>query len=75
VHIRYPVAAALGRLLWLWAEVTGHPPILTHGVVDVFRQHWAYSSEKAERELGYRITPLAEGVRRTVDWLRAEGHA
>jgi len=75
VHIPYPVASALGRLLWLWAEVTGHPPILTHGVVGVFRQHWAYTSEKAERELGYRITPLAEGVRRTVDWLREEGHA
>ncbi len=75
VHIPYPVAAALGRLLWLWADVTGHPPMLTHGVVDVFRRHWAYSSEKAERELGYRITPLAEGVRRTVEWLRAEGHA
>jgi nucleoside-diphosphate-sugar epimerase len=75
VHIPYPVASALGRLLWLWAEVTGHPPILTHGVVEVFRQHWAYTSEKAERELGYRITPLAEGVRRTVDWLREEGHA
>jgi len=75
IHIPYPVAAALGRLLWAWADVTGHPPMLTHGVVDVFRQHWAYSSAKAEGELGYRQTPLAEGIRRTVDWLRAEGHA
>jgi NAD+-dependent farnesol dehydrogenase len=75
VHIPYPVASALGRLLWLWAEVTGHPPMLTRGVVDVFRQDWAYKSDKAERELGYRITPLSEGVRRTVEWLRQEGHA
>lgn len=73
IHIPYPVASALGRLLWLWADVTGHPPLLTHGVVDVFKQHWAYTSQKAERELGYRITPLAEGIRRTVDWLREEG--
>jgi NAD+-dependent farnesol dehydrogenase len=75
IHIPYPVASALGRLLWLWADLTGHPPMLTQGVVDVFRQHWAYTSQKSERELGYRITPLAEGVRRTVEWLREEGHA
>jgi farnesol dehydrogenase len=74
IHIPYPVASTLGRLLWIWADVTGHPPLLTHGVVDVFRQHWAYSSRKAERELGYHVTPLAEGIRRTVDWLREEAH-
>jgi farnesol dehydrogenase len=75
LHIPYPVASALGGLCWAWADATGHPPMLTRGVVDVFKQHWAYTSQKAERELGYRITPLAEGVRRTVEWLRAEGHA
>jgi farnesol dehydrogenase len=75
LHIPYSAASLLGRLLWAWADATGHPPLLTHEVVDVFRQHWAYSSAKAERELGYRPTPLAEGVRRTVEWLRAEGHA
>ena len=48
--------------------------MLTHGVVDVFRQHWAYSSAKAERELGYHPTPLGEGIRQTVDWLREQGH-
>jgi NAD+-dependent farnesol dehydrogenase len=74
LHIPYAVASTLGRLLWIWADVTGHPPMLTHGVVDVFKQHWAYTSKKAERELGYSITPLALGIRRTVDWLRAEGH-
>jgi nucleoside-diphosphate-sugar epimerase len=42
-------------------------------VVGVFREHWAYSSAKAQRELGYCVTPLAEGLRRTVEWLRAQG--
>jgi nucleoside-diphosphate-sugar epimerase len=44
-------------------------------VVNVFKEHWAYDSAKAARELGYPTTPLVEGLRRTVDWLRAEGHA
>jgi farnesol dehydrogenase len=74
-HIPYGVASLLGRASVLWAELTGHPPLLTHEVVDVFRQHWAYSSAKAVRELGYRPTALREGLQRTVDWLRQQGTA
>jgi farnesol dehydrogenase len=70
-HIPYGAASALGYLMYLWAELTGLPPQLTHEVVGVFREHWAYSSERAIRELGYRPTPLREGLRRTVEWLRA----
>mgnify|MGYP001308324971 CR=1 FL=1 len=69
-HIPYGAASALGRALHLWAELTGLPPKLTHEVVGVFREHWAYSSARAERDLGYRPTPLREGLRRTVEWLR-----
>jgi farnesol dehydrogenase len=69
-HIPYPVAAGLGYACVAWAELTGHPPLLTHEVVGVFREHWAYSSAKAERELGYRARPLREGLERTVEWLR-----
>ena len=66
-----PVAAApWATLLYAWAELTGQPPLLTHEVVGVFREHWAYSSAKAERELGYRTRPLREGLERTVRWLR-----
>jgi len=70
-HVPYAAASLLGRAMLAWAELTGHPPLLTHEVVGVFREHWAYSSARAERELGYRPTPLREGLRRTVDWLRA----
>ena len=70
-HIPYAAAATLGYALYLWAELTGLPPQLTHEVVGVFRQHWAYSSAHAERDLGYRPTPLRDGLRRTVEWLRA----
>ncbi|HLA75969.1 MAG TPA: NAD-dependent epimerase/dehydratase family protein [Vicinamibacteria bacterium] len=72
-HIPYPLATALGGALWAWAELTGHPPQLTHQVVGVFREHWAYSSAKAERELGYRVTPLREGLQETIAWLREQG--
>ena len=70
-HIPYAAASALGYALYLWAELTGLPPKLTHEVVGVFREHCAYSSARAESDLGYRPTPLREGLRRTVEWLRA----
>ena len=69
-HIPYAAATVLGYTLVGWAELTGHPPLLTHEVVGVFREHWAYSSAKAERELGYRVRPLREGLQTTVEWLR-----
>jgi nucleoside-diphosphate-sugar epimerase len=74
-HIPYSVARALGLLLYAWAELTGHPPQLTHEVVDVFRAHWAYDSTKAQRELGYQVTPLREGLQCTVAWMREAGIA
>jgi nucleoside-diphosphate-sugar epimerase len=74
-HIPYAAASALGWMLYAWAELTGQPPLLTHEVVGVFREHWAYASGKAQRELGYTVTPLREGLRRTLDWLRSDAAA
>jgi farnesol dehydrogenase len=72
-HIPYGLAGLVGRVQRLWAEVGGREPTLTDEVVEIYRHEWAYSSARAERELGYKITPFAEGVVRTVAWLRATG--
>jgi NAD+-dependent farnesol dehydrogenase len=72
-HIPYGVAWTLGAAMWGWAELTGHEPQLTHQVVDVFREHWAYTPAKAEAELGYKSRPLKEGLQITIDWLRDRG--
>lgn len=74
-HLRFDLPRALART---YAHVErrraewfrGHPAI-TPGWVETFLHDWAYSSAKAERELGWRATPLREGVRRTLDWMRA----
>jgi NAD+-dependent farnesol dehydrogenase len=70
LHIPYAAAGALGWMLYAWAELTGAEPMLTHEVVGVFREHWAYTSAKAQRDLGYRTTSLRDGLKRTLDWLR-----
>jgi len=45
-------------------------PLITTGWVKTFLQDWTYSSVKAEKELSYQITPLREGIRITLEWLR-----
>jgi nucleoside-diphosphate-sugar epimerase len=75
LHIPYAAAGALGWMLYAWAELTGMEPLLTHEVVGVFREHWSYTSAKAQRDLGYRTTSLRDGLRRTLDWLRSDAAA
>ncbi len=45
-------------------------PQITPGWMRTFLTDWAHSSKKAEQELGYRPTPLAEGLRITYEWLQ-----
>ena len=54
------------------AEWLGMYPQITPGWVETFLQDWVYSPAKAERELGYTITPLKEGVRMTYEWLLSQ---
>jgi farnesol dehydrogenase len=49
------------------AQLFGRLPQLTPGVVEIFKHNWVYSSSKAARELGYRATPLEEGLKRTLE--------
>jgi farnesol dehydrogenase len=63
-RIPFAVAWAAALLDEARAVVTGRPPRLTRGAVTIFRHDWSLDSEPAVRELGYRITPLREGLAR-----------
>lgn len=71
--VPYWAGETLGRVLQMVASVTGSHPAVTAGVVRTFRHEWAYSSERAISEIGYRITPLAEGMRATIEAMRRAG--
>ena len=73
LKIPYAVARIAGRLERWRAELFGIEPEVTDEVVRIYAHEWAYSSERAVKELGYRITPLREGVAKTVAWLREHG--
>jgi farnesol dehydrogenase len=71
--IPFWVATAIGKIQRWRAELLGIEPELTDEVVGIYRHEWAYRSDKAIAELGYRVTPFDEAIGRTVAWLRASG--
>jgi farnesol dehydrogenase len=73
IKIPQAFAHAIGLFQRWRAEMFGVEPTLTDEVARIYAHEWAYSSERAQSELGYRITPLREGVGKTVAWMRARG--
>ena len=66
------IMLAFGKLQLFLAENFGRQPMITPGWVRKYLYKWMVSSAKAENELGYKITPLKQGIQKTVDWLNSE---
>ncbi len=49
------------------------PSMLTHQVAEIYKHSWAYDSSLAQKELHYRVTPLVDGLKELVEWLRKSG--
>ncbi len=64
--IPFAAAVVAGALEELRVRVAGGTPLATRGAVEIFRHDWSLDSSPAIRDLEYRITPLAEGIRRTI---------
>jgi farnesol dehydrogenase len=65
-RIPFPVADALGAAEELRVTLFGGTPLITRGAVEIFRHDWSLDSSEASRHLGYVVTPLDQGIRRTV---------
>jgi farnesol dehydrogenase len=61
-RIPFAVAATLAYLDETRARLSGRPPLLTRGAVEIFRHDWPLDSRYSVEDLGYRITPLERGV-------------
>jgi farnesol dehydrogenase len=69
LKILWVIPMLVAHYLALQAKYLGIYPSITPGWVRTFLVDWAFSCEKATQELGYRITPLEEALRRTCQWL------
>jgi len=63
-RIPYAAASAIGWLEEHRAALTGRPPLVTRGAVDIFRCDWTLDSTRSVDELSYRIRPLESGLKR-----------
>jgi dihydroflavonol-4-reductase len=57
-----------------FAHFTGKEPLLTVDGLRMSRYHMFFTSEKAERELGYRSRAYQEGVIDALAWFRKAGY-
>lgn len=62
-RIPFPVAWAIGWVEEQRAALTGRPPLITRGAVEIFRHDWRLDSSRSVEELSYRIVPLETGVK------------
>lgn len=68
-----PMLRAYARVLDGISRFTRKPPKVTPAAACFTCHHLAVDSGKAERELGYRSTPLPVLLTDTIAWLREEG--
>lgn len=68
-HLPFAAGKMVGVIEVARARLLGHRPQLTPGVVDILKHDWVYSGAKAVRELGYSVTPLEQGLRKTMESL------
>lgn len=75
LRIPYRVAWCAGAVNAALAQVTGWPPRIPFDGVRIARYKMFVSAAKAERELGYRPSPVAGALERAVQWFRDNGMA
>src|SRR5947209_17107300 len=76
VKVPYVLALATGVVDELMTgRIRGREPRATIDAVRMGRKKMFASSAKAERELGWRIVPVDDALRRAVDWFRGNGYA
>ena len=56
------------------ARITGKEPFLTADALRMSRYRMFFSSEKAQRELGYVARPYKEGLKDALTWFRDSGY-
>lgn len=61
-RIPFAIATAVAMNEEAKTALTGRPPRLTRGVVEIFRHDWSMNSDRSLAELSYRITPLSDGI-------------
>lgn len=69
-----PVANAIGKGMELWSSHVSHAePLATYRSLRYLQSKHYLDNQKARRELGLPSRPLADSIRRAIDWFRQAG--
>ncbi|HKR96130.1 MAG TPA: hopanoid-associated sugar epimerase [Candidatus Angelobacter sp.] len=75
--MKVPHAVAMGFAMFdqfFTGMVMGKEPRATIDAVKMGRKKMFASSAKAERELGYRVLPVEDALRRAIEWFQVHGY-
>jgi dihydroflavonol-4-reductase len=67
-RLPYVVGYGAAWMMKLWSGLTGREPRASLEAVRLIRHSFAFSSRKAEQELGYRPADISDAIRRAVEW-------
>lgn len=70
INLPYPLMVATSHAMITWTRMSGTPPMITPDWVKRYIYHWKLDSSKAVTKIGYRIRPMDEGIKQTVEWIR-----
>lgn len=74
IHFSKNTFKTLALLQLLNYKITGIPPLFTANSIDYIFNNYVFSSEKAIKELGYKITPLEDALKQTIHFLKNQSH-
>ena len=75
--MKVPHAVAMGFAIFdqfFTGTILGKEPRATIDAVKMGRKKMYASSAKAERELGYRLLPVEDALRRAIEWFQTHGY-
>jgi len=70
IKLPFPIAMVYAWFLEVKAKFNKKTPYLTRPTLKAIKYHRSYSSNKAVEKLGYKITPLKQGLEDTIDWYK-----
>lgn len=71
-HFPFTLMLAISKFELFMADTFGKNPLITPPWTRRYLQNRPLSSKKAITHLKYAVTPLEEGMRKTIDWLKSD---
>jgi len=63
------IMLAAARAMKFISLLSGRAPLIVPDLVRKFNHNWIVSSEKAERDLGYKPMDARSGINQTIEWI------